>query len=185
MSSDIRGRASRNSMIIGSRKQTRISLRSSGLRARRVGKGALAPCPPPIRNTDSAGVAYLHKDCYPRPANLTARWQIDGMFSAKSWQSRFSRNRSPPRIRREKTPALPQEKLRGVRCLQFAARRAQAVNVWRGSFWRTGFKRLTQLGISHRAARRSFAGIVSTCRASGSITDVFRTKRDDLPRHAA
>ena len=43
---------------------------------------------------------------------------------------------------------------RKIACLQFAARLAGAVNVRRGSFWRTGFKRLMQLGISHRAARR-------------------------------
>jgi hypothetical protein len=53
----------------------------------------------------------------------------------------------PPR----KNLALPHEK---IACLQFAARLASAVNVRRGAFWRTGFKRLTQLGISHRAARR-------------------------------
>jgi transcriptional regulator with XRE-family HTH domain len=37
------------------------------------------------------------------PANLTARWRICGIFSAKSWQARFCRNWAPPRIRREKT----------------------------------------------------------------------------------
>ena len=58
------------------------------------------------------GVPKVQTDCYPRPADLTARWQIDGIFSAKSWRPRFSRNCSPPRIRREKTSRLPHEKLR-------------------------------------------------------------------------
>jgi hypothetical protein len=45
-------------------------------------------------------------------ADLTARWQICGIFSAKSWRTRFPPTCSPPRIRREKNLALPQEKLR-------------------------------------------------------------------------
>jgi hypothetical protein len=54
----------------------------------------------------------------------------------------------------QKSLALPQRKLR---CLQFAARLVSRVNVRRGSFWRTGFKRFTRFGFSHRAAPRLFA----------------------------
>jgi hypothetical protein len=39
----------------------------------------------------------------PEASNLTTPWQICGIFSAKSWQPRFSGSRSPSRIRREKT----------------------------------------------------------------------------------
>jgi hypothetical protein len=51
----------------------------------------------------------------------------------------------------------PRLAARKIACLQFAARLVGAVNVRCGSFWQTGFKRFPQLGISHRAARRSFA----------------------------
>jgi hypothetical protein len=40
-----------------------------------------------------------------------------------------------------------------------AARLSHRVNVRRGSFSRTGFKRFTLLGISHRVARKSFAAV--------------------------
>jgi len=53
-----------------------------------------------------------------------------------------------------KNLALPHEK---IACLQFATRLEGRVNVRRGSFWRTGLKRFTQLGISHRAAPTPFA----------------------------
>jgi hypothetical protein len=56
----------------------------------------------------------------------------------------------PPR----KNLTLPQEK---NACRQFAARLAGRVDVRRGWFSRTGFKRLTRLRISYRAARTSFA----------------------------
>jgi hypothetical protein len=51
----------------------------------------------------------------------------------------------------------PRLAARKIACLQFAARLVSAVNVRRGSIWRTGFKRFTRLGISHRAAPRPFA----------------------------
>jgi hypothetical protein len=53
-----------------------------------------------VHPTDSAGVAYL-----------TARWRIDGIFSAESWRRRFSRNGSSPRIRREKNIRLAARKI--------------------------------------------------------------------------
>jgi hypothetical protein len=46
---------------------------------------------------------------------------------------------------------------RKIACLQFAARLVSAVNVRRGSFWRTGFKCRTRLAISHRPAPTFFA----------------------------
>jgi hypothetical protein len=51
----------------------------------------------------------------------------------------------------------PRLAARKIACLQFAARLASAVNVRRGAFWRTGFKRLARLGISYRAVPASFA----------------------------
>jgi hypothetical protein len=45
----------------------------------------------------------------PGLADLTAPWQICGIFSAKSWRVRFSRECSPPRIRREKIPSCRNE----------------------------------------------------------------------------
>jgi hypothetical protein len=68
-----------------------------------------------------------------------------------------------------KNPALPQRKLR---CLQFAARLASAVNVRRGPFWRTGFKRFTQLGISRRAAQTPFAA------SPGQPSQVLQSAKD-------
>jgi hypothetical protein len=69
----------------------------------------------------------------------------------------FSRNRAPPRIRREKTSPCRKENCADSGCLQFAARLARRVNVRRGPFRRTGFKWFTQCRISHRAAPMSLA----------------------------
>ena len=90
-------------------------------------------------------------------ATLTARWRIDGIFSAKSWRAPFSRSGSPPRIRREKTSPCRKKNYADSDCLQFAARLPHRVNVRRGLFWRSDFKWFTQCGISHRAAPTSFA----------------------------
>jgi hypothetical protein len=66
--------------------------------------------------TDAVGVAYLHKDCYPQPANLTVRWQIFGIFSAKSWQPPF-----PGTARRHASAAKKYLLCRKKNCAESAA----------------------------------------------------------------
>jgi hypothetical protein len=128
---------------------------------RRVGKGALAPCPPPIRKNErhelrvDGGHASLcppyglrrYGIPYRAVANLR---NIFHQIMAAAFFTELLAATHPLR----KSTRLAARK---IACLQFAARLAGRVNVRRGGFWRTGLKRLTQLGISHRAARRSCA----------------------------
>jgi len=71
----------------------------------------------------------------------------------------------------------PRLAARKIACLQFAARLASAVNVRRGAFWRTGFKLLTRLGISHRAAPTSFAARFGTPHKCFNQHRIFDTTR--------
>ena len=120
--SDIRERRRSTPGFSALQRQTRMSLRSSGL-----------------RNLPYRAVANLR--------NIFRKIMAGAVFTELL----------PPRIRREKTLSCRKENCAESDCLQFAARLPHRVNVRRGSFWRTGFKWFTQLGISHRAAPTSFA----------------------------
>jgi hypothetical protein len=89
---------------------------------------------------------------------------------------------SPPRIRREKALALPQENLCNLRCLQFAARLSYEVNVRRGSLLATRLKRLTFKRISHHTARHWRRA--SSPHAAQVLTPTMDFRRGDASRLA-
>jgi hypothetical protein len=78
-----------------------------------------------------------------------------------------------------KNLALPHEK---IACLQFAARLAGRVNVRRGSFWRTEFKRFTRLAISHRAPPTSL--LASPRHTAQVLQSALDFRRDQMSRRA-
>jgi hypothetical protein len=104
----------------------------------------------------------------------------------------------PPRIRREKALALPQENLREFRCLQFAARLSHDVNVRRSPLLATRLKRLTWLRISHHTARHARRGSTphaaqllqatmdfAACASAPRVMRIKRLKRRDFSLSSA
>jgi hypothetical protein len=102
--------------------------------------------------TDSAGVSYLSIVIHGPPT-----LPCDGK-SAEYFPQNHGGLAFHGTARRHASAAKkPRLAARKIACLQFAARLAGAVNVRHGSFWRTGFRCLMRLGISHRGAPTSFA----------------------------
>jgi len=123
-------------------------------------------------------------DWYPRPADLTARWQICGICSAKSWRTRFS-----PTARRHafavKKPPLAARKIARIP-VAFSSPQELHIELMFGA---------ARFGEPALRASRSFVSIsrraevirrsVSAHRTSASISTGFSTQQDVSPRHAA
>jgi hypothetical protein len=88
-------------------------------------------------------------------SNLTAAWQIRGNFSANPWQPQRV---LPSRIRREKAGSCRMKNARRGFAFGSPQRNRMTLMFGAGSFLAARLKRLTQLRISHRAARCSQHG---------------------------
>jgi hypothetical protein len=84
----------------------------------------------------------------------------------------------PPR----KSQFLPHEKNVPQFCLRFVSTKSHDVNVRRGLLLRAGFKRLTQLRISHHIARHARRG--SSPHAAQVLRATMDFRRGDVARRA-